>query len=90
MISRLKGIVLESTPLLLVLDVGGVGYEVNIPVTTAEKVPSIGRNLRSSLTQSIAKTVPRFMVSQLAKTGSFSAYSWRRSLESGPGLRSVC
>ena len=43
MISRLKGIVLESTPLLLVLDVGGVGYEVNIPVTTAEKVPSIGK-----------------------------------------------
>lgn len=42
MISRLKGIVLESTPLLVVLDAGGVGYEVSIPVTTAEKIPAIG------------------------------------------------
>jgi len=42
MISRLKGTVLESTPLLVVLDVAGVGYEVHIPVTTAEKVPPIG------------------------------------------------
>lgn len=42
MISRLKGIVLESSPLLVVLDVAGVGYEVHIPVTTAEKVPPIG------------------------------------------------
>jgi len=42
LISRLKGTVLESTPLLVVLDAGGVGYEVHIPVTTAEKVPAIG------------------------------------------------
>lgn len=42
MISRLKGTVLESSPLLLVLDVQGVGYEVNIPLTTSEKLPSEG------------------------------------------------
>lgn len=42
MIARLKGIVLESTPLMVVLESAGVGYEVNIPVTTAEKVPAIG------------------------------------------------
>ena len=42
MISRLKGIVLESNPLQVVLDAGGIGYEVNIPVTTAEKVPPVG------------------------------------------------
>lgn len=43
MIARLKGIVLESTPLLVLIDAGGVGYEVHIPVTTAEKVPPIGQ-----------------------------------------------
>lgn len=43
MISRLKGIVLESSPLRVVIDAGGVGYEVHIPVTTAEKVPPIGQ-----------------------------------------------
>ena len=43
MIARIKGIVLEATPLQVVLDAGGLGYEVNIPVTTAEKVPAIGK-----------------------------------------------
>jgi Holliday junction DNA helicase RuvA len=42
MIARLKGTVLESTPLLVILEAGGVGYEVHIPITTAEKVPAIG------------------------------------------------
>ena len=42
MIAQIKGTVLESTPLLVVLEVAGVGYEVNIPITTAEKVSAIG------------------------------------------------
>ena len=42
MISQIKGTVLESTPLLVVLEAAGVGYEVHIPITTAEKVPKIG------------------------------------------------
>lgn len=42
MIARIKGTVLESTPLQVVIDTSGVGYEINIPVTTAEKIPAIG------------------------------------------------
>lgn len=42
MIARLKGTVLETHPLMVVLDTGGVGYEVHIPITTAEKVPAAG------------------------------------------------
>ena len=42
MIAYLKGTVLESAPLMVVLDVAGVGYEVHIPITTAEKVPAAG------------------------------------------------
>ena len=43
MISHLKGIILESRPLQVVLEVNGVGYEVHIPVTTAEKIPPTGQ-----------------------------------------------
>lgn len=42
MIARIKGIVLESTPLLVIIEAGGIGYEVHIPVTTAERIPGIG------------------------------------------------
>lgn len=44
MIARVKGTVLEATPLLVVLECGGIGYEVHIPVTTAEKVPPVGES----------------------------------------------
>ncbi len=43
MIARIKGTVLETTPLLVVIEAGGVGYEVQIPITTAEKVPGVGK-----------------------------------------------
>tara|TARA_X000000368_G_scaffold148346_1_gene117003 strand:- start:669 stop:1274 length:606 start_codon:yes stop_codon:yes gene_type:complete len=42
MIVYLKGIVIESKPLEIVMDVGGIGYSINIPITTAEKIPSTG------------------------------------------------
>jgi len=44
MIAHLTGTVLESQPLQVVLNAGGVGYEVNIPVTTAEKIPATGNS----------------------------------------------
>lgn len=40
MIAFLHGNLVSATPLLAILDVHGVGYEVNIPVTTAEKLPA--------------------------------------------------
>lgn len=43
MIAQLRGTVLESTPLQVVLEVSGVGYELQIPLTTAEQVPSVGQ-----------------------------------------------
>lgn len=44
MIAYLKGTVLEASPLELILDVQGVGYAIQIPITTAEKIPPIGQN----------------------------------------------
>lgn len=40
MISRLRGLVWESKPLHLVIDVGGVGYAVEIPKT--DNLPRVG------------------------------------------------
>lgn len=43
MIASLRGTLLSTTPLRAVLEVAGVGYEVNVPVTTAEKLPAAGQ-----------------------------------------------
>ncbi len=46
MIASIEGVISEATPSLVVLEVGGIGYEVNIPVTTAERLPSIGQKTK--------------------------------------------
>jgi len=42
MIISIQGILAESTPLRAVVELNGFGYEVNVPVTTAERLPSPG------------------------------------------------
>jgi Holliday junction DNA helicase RuvA len=42
MISRLKGRIWEKSPLKAVLEVGGVGYEVCVPLSVAEKLGEVG------------------------------------------------
>jgi Holliday junction DNA helicase RuvA len=42
MISQLKGTILKKSPTEIVIDVHGVGYLINIPVSTSEKVPGVG------------------------------------------------
>lgn len=46
MITFLEGNLVESTPLRAVINVSGIGYEVHIPITTAEKLPSVGQNVK--------------------------------------------
>ena len=43
MIASLRGTLLSATPLHAVVEVAGVGYEVNVPITTAEKLPGVGQ-----------------------------------------------
>ena len=42
MIGRLTGTLLEKQPPLVLLDVQGVGYEVNVPMSTFYTLPDIG------------------------------------------------
>jgi len=42
MITSIQGTLTAATPLRAILEIGGFGYEVNIPVTTAEKLPAAG------------------------------------------------
>lgn len=42
MITSISGLLVSSTPLSAVIESGGLGYEVHIPVTTAERLPAPG------------------------------------------------
>jgi Holliday junction DNA helicase RuvA len=43
MITSISGILVSATPLHAIIETGGFGYEVHIPVTTAERLPSPGQ-----------------------------------------------
>ena len=45
MIGRLRGTLAEKHPPFLILDVGGVGYEVEVPMTTLYRLPPVGEPL---------------------------------------------
>ncbi len=46
MIAFLNGIVVEKEPTSVILDVGGVGYEIAIPLSTYDLLPPVGKLCR--------------------------------------------
>ncbi len=46
MITSVSGILVSATPLSAVIEVGGLGYEVHVPVTTAERLPQPGQRAK--------------------------------------------
>jgi holliday junction DNA helicase RuvA len=46
MITSIQGLLTEATPLRAIVELNGFGYEVNIPVTTAEKLPANGATVK--------------------------------------------
>lgn len=45
MIGRIRGIILEKHPPHLLLDVNGIGYELEAPMTTFYTLPDVGREI---------------------------------------------
>jgi Holliday junction DNA helicase RuvA len=41
-IARLEGVLVEQSPTRVVIDVGGIGYEVHVPLSTFTELPSPG------------------------------------------------
>jgi len=46
MITSIQGVLVEAAPLRAVVEVNGISYEVNVPVTTAERLPRPGAFVR--------------------------------------------
>ncbi|MET0261357.1 MAG: Holliday junction branch migration protein RuvA [Rariglobus sp.] len=46
MITSIQGLLTAATPLHAIVELNGLGYEVNIPVTTAEKLPVTGSTVK--------------------------------------------
>jgi Holliday junction DNA helicase RuvA len=46
MITSIQGVLAEASPLRAVVEVNGLSYEVNVPVTTAERLPRAGSVVR--------------------------------------------
>lgn len=46
MITSIAGTLVSATPLSAVIETGGLGYEVNIPITTAERLPPTGQAVK--------------------------------------------
>ena len=46
MITSIQGILAEAGLVRAVVEIGGFGYEVNVPVTTAERLPAVGTEIR--------------------------------------------
>jgi len=46
MITSISGLLVSASPLRAIVETGGFGYEVNIPVTTAERLPALGQAVK--------------------------------------------
>jgi len=46
MITSISGILVSASPLTAIVETGGFGYEVHVPVTTAERLPHPGQPVK--------------------------------------------
>ena len=54
MIGRLSGVIAEKTPPLVVIDVAGVGYEVDVPMSTFFNLGALGERAEAAVVADLA------------------------------------
>ncbi|MBL7995705.1 Holliday junction branch migration protein RuvA [bacterium] len=57
MIAHIQGIVSEKTPMRVVIDVSGIGYEVLIPISSYDKIGAIGETTKLLTYQHVREDV---------------------------------
>ena len=57
MIGRITGTLIEKQPPLIVVDVGGVGYEIEVPMSTLYALPGLGETVALRIHQGIRDEV---------------------------------
>jgi len=73
MITSIHGTLAAASPLLAVVEINGLGYEVNIPVTTAERLPATEAPCGSIPWWFTGRIPRRSMVFPLQRSGFFPA-----------------
>ena len=58
MIGQLKGTLLEKNPPTLLVDTGGVGYEIEAPMSTVYQLPALGEPVTLRIHQGLRDEVP--------------------------------
>lgn len=86
MIGRLTGLVVEKNPPQIVLAVGGVGYELDVPMSTFYNLPSVGEKV-TLLTHFAVREDGHFLYGFL---GEAERFAFRQLLKvSGIGARTA-
>jgi Holliday junction DNA helicase RuvA len=86
MIGRLTGLVVEKNPPQIVLDLNGVGYELDVPMSTFYNLPSVGEKV-TLLTHFAVREDGHFLYGFL---GEAERFAFRQLLKvSGIGARTA-
>src|SRR4029077_4023912 len=74
MIGRLSGVLIEKRPPTLLVDAGGVGYEVDVPMSTFYGLPAIGERIILLTHQAVREDAHQlFGFATQAERGAFRA-----------------
>ena len=78
MIGRLRGTLAEKQPPHLIIDVNGVGYELEVPMTTLYRLPKVGEPVTVHTRSTSRSSLPK-SASANCSASSFGSTVWAPS-----------